>query len=82
MSITFDTFCLMVLFMMPSTTILSNCSGVDPWGCPISSRVFLIGTVSFLFMNLEPASTSCAEDITLSMSLQTTYTATLDGGGV
>ena len=69
-----------VSFMIPVAHRLSNCRGVGPCLWPSSSRVVRRGTASLALMYPEPVSDSCAEDITLGMTLLLTCTGALLGG--
>jgi len=66
---------------IPTAHLLSNCSGVGPWGWPISVSVVRMGTASLALINPEPVSDSCTDDITASMILLLTRMGALSGGG-
>ena len=69
MSIAFEHFCLMVLWMMPSAAELSVWIGVGGWGCPDSLSVVHSGTASLAFACIAPISASVAKATMLHMTL-------------
>ena len=81
MSIALERLCVTVSFMIPVATMLSNWIGVGPCGCPISWRVWQIGTVSRALRNPMPVSASWADDMTFGMTLLLTRMGALRGGG-
>lgn len=57
----------MLLFTIPQAVELSVWMGVGGWGCPISSRICLIYTVSLALVHSAPSSASAADDMTALM---------------
>ena len=82
MSIAFDCFCFIVLFINPTGVVLSTCMGV--WGSifPSYSRVMLIGKVSLTFRNVGPILASAAEYTKVLAIWHRVWTAPLLVGGV
>ena len=81
MSIALDLRWTTVSVIMPTAHLLSNCIGVGPCLCPISSSVVRMGTASLALMKPEPVSDSWTEDMTASNILLLTRTGALSGGG-
>ena len=77
MSVALGLRCLVVLLMMPDAVELSDCIGVGPCGCPISSNEVRSTSPSLVLMNRPPNSASAAEAITYFKMAATTNTAPL-----
>ena len=82
MSIAFDCFCLILLFVNPTTVVFSTCMGVGGWGCPSSSRVVRIGKAYLEFRKVAPILASAAEDMPVLMIWHRVWMAPLLVGRV
>ena len=80
MYIDFEYFCCTWSFIIPCATLLSNCTGVGPWGWNISWSARLRGIAYFKLMNPVPVSASWTNDIKTSISLHMTCTDPFGGG--
>ena len=67
--------------MISVAHLLLNRSGVGPCGYPNYLKVCIIGTSCFATMKQTPVLSSCADDMTLWISLQTIRITEFDGGG-
>ena len=80
MSIAFICFGWMLLFTTPFAVELSIWMGVGDWGCPISARMFLMYTNSFVLIHSTLSSASAADDMTALMTCDMLIMALLGCG--
>ena len=80
MSIAFICLDWMMFFTTPFAVEVSVWMGVGGWGCPISARIFLMYTASFVLMNSAPSSASVAGDMTTLMICEMFIMAPFGGG--